>query len=104
MPAEWNGSADVEIELLTDPGLRYERDVITVPAGSKVAFTFTNDDDMIHNVVIVEPGTADEVGVAAMNLGLDAGDMEYVPPLDGVLCRAAKMGHGAGGSRCVIAR
>lgn len=103
MPAEWNGSADVEIELLTDPGLRYDRDVITVPAGSKVAFTFTNDDDMIHNVVIVEPGTADEVGVAAMNLGLDADAMEYVPPMDEVLYHTSMLGPGEGETLYFIA-
>lgn len=103
MPAGWNGSPDVEIELFTEPGLRYDRDVLTVPAGSKVAFTFTNDDDMIHNVVIVEPDTADKVGVAAMNLGLDADALEFVPPMDEVLYHTSMLGPGQGETLYFIA-
>jgi azurin len=36
-------------------------------------------------VVITLPETADEIGRAAMNLGLDAGDLEYVPTSENVL-------------------
>ncbi|MEX0647915.1 MAG: plastocyanin/azurin family copper-binding protein [Balneolaceae bacterium] len=85
MPSEWTNGPDLRIDLATEPGLRYDQDVITVEAGSRVALTFNNDDDMAHNVVIVEPGTADEVGVAAMNLGLDADALEFVPRIDDVL-------------------
>lgn len=85
MPPEWEGDPDMRIQLATGPGLRYDREVIRVQAGSKIAFTFNNDDDMVHNVVITEPGMADDVGVAAMNLGLDADALEYVPKMDEVL-------------------
>lgn len=84
-PSGWTNGPDVRIQLATEPGLLYDQDLITVEAGSKVALTFENDDDMAHNVVIVEPGTSDEVGAAAMRLGLDADDLEYVPPVDEVL-------------------
>jgi len=85
MPAEWNGEADVQLTLATEPGLKYDRELITVEAGSKLALTFNNDDDMAHNVVITLPESADAVGQAAMNLGLQADDLEYVPRNDSVL-------------------
>lgn len=85
MPSDWANGPDRRIQLATEPGLRYDQDIITVEAGSKIAFTFENDDDMAHNVVIVEPETADDVGTAAMRLGLDAGALEYVPLVDEVL-------------------
>ncbi|WP_340105660.1 plastocyanin/azurin family copper-binding protein [Rhodohalobacter sp. 8-1] len=85
MPDVWNGEADVELTLSTEPGLKYDRELIRVDAGSKLALTFNNDDDMAHNVVITKPESADAVGQAAMNLGLNANDLEYVPISDRVL-------------------
>lgn len=79
MPDSWNGEADSEITISTEPGLMYDTELIRVDAGSKLALTFNNDDDMAHNIVITQPESADVVGRAAMNLGLDAGDLEYVP-------------------------
>ena len=85
MPAEWNGEADVQLTLATEPGLKYDSELITAEAGSKLALTFNNDDDMAHNVVITLPESANAVGQAAMNLGLAADDLEYVPRNDKVL-------------------
>ncbi len=85
MPTGWNGEADMTVELATRPGLMYDRELIEVSAGSKVALTFENDDDMAHNVVITVPGAADSVGEAAMNLGLDSDALEYVPRDENVL-------------------
>ncbi|MEX1011959.1 MAG: plastocyanin/azurin family copper-binding protein [Balneolaceae bacterium] len=90
-PESWREGADVTIQLSTEPGLRYDKDLITVSAGSRIALTFRNADDMIHNVVIVEPGTADKVGEAAMNLGLDAAALEYVPRMDEVIYHTSLM-------------
>jgi uncharacterized cupredoxin-like copper-binding protein/glucose/arabinose dehydrogenase len=83
-PEEWVDGPDARIQLATEPGLLFDRDMITVQAGSRVALTFNNDDDMAHNVVIVEPGQADAVGEAAMNLGLQADALEFVPRMDEV--------------------
>ncbi len=85
MPEDWGGEADQRIELSTEPGLQYDVDLINVQAGSTIALTFENDDDMAHNVVIALPETADPVGEAAMRLGLDADALEYVPRMDEVL-------------------
>jgi azurin len=92
MPAGWNGTADQTIALGTVPGMRFSRELITVRAGNRVALSFTNDDDMLHNVVIVRPGTADPVGEAAMRLGLDGDALEYVPPTDQVLVHTSLLG------------
>jgi azurin len=79
MPASWNGKADVSISVGTQPGLRFSVQRIDVQAGSRVQLSFTNTDDMLHNLVIVGPGTADAVGQAAMALGLEGAAHEYVP-------------------------
>lgn len=85
LPESWGNGPDQTIELGTQPGLEYDLDEIEVVAGSRVALIFNNNDTMQHNVVIVEEGTADDVGNAAMNLGLSGEEMDYVPDMDEVL-------------------
>lgn len=94
MPSDWTDGPDRRISLGTEAGLRFDQDVITVQAGSRVALTLNNSDDMSHNVVIVEGGAADPVGVAAMNLGLDADALEYIPRMDEVLYHTSMLGPG----------
>lgn len=85
MPESWEDGPDQSIQLGTKPGLKYDTDEIRVKAGSKVELVFNNEDDMLHNVVIVQEGTADDVGKMAMNLGLKGEQMNYVPETDKVL-------------------
>ena len=54
-------------------------------AGSKIKLIFNNNDDMTHNVVIVNPGTAKEIGDLAFNLGLTGSQMNYIPASSNVL-------------------
>ncbi len=67
--------------------LKYDQEVLTVEAGQRVALTFTNPDDMQHNVLILRPGTTDAVGALAdaMLTAPDAADRQYVPDTDDVL-------------------
>ena len=51
----------------------------TVKPGQKVELTFDNPDLMQHNLVIVEPGAADEVAQLAIELGEDGPAMHYIP-------------------------
>ena len=83
-PSGW-GEPDQSIVLATLPGLRYDRSTITVKAGSRVKFSFYNNDDMMHNVVITRPGRADAVARAALALGLDGTKLNYVPNTADVL-------------------
>ncbi len=94
MPADW-GKPDVSISLGTVPGLKYDKTFFTVKAGSKVKWTFRNVDDMPHNCVIVNPGTADAIGQAALNLGLKGEAQGYVPVSKDVLFHTRLVGPGA---------
>lgn len=84
MPDDWE-KPDVVINVGTEPGLKYDLSEFTVAVGDKVQIIFNNNDDMLHNLVVTEPGAADRVGEEAMNLGLAGSDRGYVPMMDEVL-------------------
>ena len=89
MPADWS-APDKIITIGTKPVLKYDIDEVVVKAGSKIKLTFNNlDNDMTHNLVIVEPGTADEVGNKAIKLGIKGSQVNYVPNSDKVLYHTA---------------
>ena len=60
---------------------------LVVERNSLVQITLNNNDDMLHNLVIVQagPDNADIVGQMAMELGLKGADLNYVPDSDLVL-------------------
>ena len=84
MPTDWNQPDEV-IMLSTKPGLKYDKDLLQVKAGSKVKLVFNNNDDMQHNIVITNPGEANNVGAKALDLGLKGPAMQYVPSNKNVL-------------------
>lgn len=84
MPQDWK-APDKTIVIGTLPGLKFDQSSVTVKAGSKVKLTFKNTDDMMHNLVIVMPGTATSVGEQALNLGVQASKLNYVPDSKNVL-------------------
>lgn len=84
MPSGWK-QPDQVIAIGTKPGLKYNITEVQVKAGSKIKLVFSNNDDMTHNVVIVEPGAAKEVGDQAFNLGLKGSQMNYIPNSNKVL-------------------
>jgi putative membrane-bound dehydrogenase-like protein len=59
--------------------MRYDVQELTVPPGKKVKLTFANYDFMPHNIMLVNPGKADEVGLAAIELGARGFDVGFVP-------------------------
>ena len=89
MPAEWKGTVDQTVSLQGEEGLKFSVAHIEVKAGARVRLDFANASDMLHNVVIVRPGTASRVGDASMNLGLDGTRLDYVPPGNDVLFHTA---------------
>jgi len=89
LPAGWTSGPDTEIVISTQPGLKYDTEVITLRAGARVQLTLRNTDDMLHNLVIVAPGQADAVGEAALQLGLQGEAQYYVPEMDEVLFHTA---------------
>jgi azurin len=77
-PADWS-QPDVALNIGTKPGLKFDREMITVKAGQKIKLVFNNNDDMQHNLVLTLPGEASEIGAKAMGLGLKGPEMFYVP-------------------------
>lgn len=82
--ASENKSA-VALSVGTLPNLQFSTNEFTVPAGTDITLTFNNDDDMLHNLVVVESAAADEIALAAMRLGLKGHEMQYVPDSEAVL-------------------
>ncbi len=85
MPASWDNGPDEEITIKTIPGLKFDLEEITVKAGAKIKWVFENPDDMLHNLLVVKPGTADEVADLAIKLGLKGQEKNYVPDSEQVL-------------------
>ena len=78
-PASWTKGPDQVFEIGTKPGLKFDQEALSVKAGSKVKLIFRNNDDMLHNLVIALPGTADKVGQQSLALGLNAEKLNYIP-------------------------
>lgn len=83
-PASW-GAPDQIITIGTKTGLKFSPEQFQVKAGSKIQLVFNNNDDMLHNFVIVLQGTAIQVGETAMNLGLQGQEKNYIPETPKVL-------------------
>jgi azurin len=91
MPADWGGKVDQTLSVGTKPGLKYDVTKFQVKAGTKIRLIFNNNDDMLHNLVIVKPKTVTKVGEAAFKMDLDGEAKAYVPDLDEVLFHTGLM-------------
>lgn len=85
MPAWWTNGPDKTITMGTEPGLQFSIKQFDVKPGAKIKLVFDNNDDMQHNLLIVQGGASDEIGMAALKLGLNGSKMQYVPKSDKVL-------------------
>ena len=89
-PLEWKPKEGERTILLgTLPGMKFDQEELVLTAGETVQFVFRNSDDMLHNVVICRPGTGQAVGAAAMTMGIDGPEHNYVPQTDDVLYHTA---------------
>lgn len=79
IPGNWGGKVDQSVSIGTKPGLQFDTKTIEIKAGSKIKWTFNNNDDMTHNLAIIAPGAADAVATQAMNMGLKGAEMGYIP-------------------------
>ncbi|MEZ6141725.1 MAG: ThuA domain-containing protein [Zavarzinella sp.] len=59
--------------------MMYDVKQLTVKPGKKVKLTFANYDFMPHNLMLVNPGKADEVGLKAIELGAKGFDVGFIP-------------------------
>lgn len=66
-------------------GLQYDLVRFRVKPGEKVRLTFTNTDDMGHNLLITKPGARMRVVEAALQLAEKGPAMDYIPKTSDVL-------------------
>jgi len=67
------------------PGLQFDPKVLHVQPGESVELTFDNVDEMMHNFVLVKPGSRMEIVEAAIALGAEGPELHYVPKSDKVI-------------------
>jgi len=84
-PSDWTNGADQSIVITAIAGMKYDKETIVVKANSRIKLTLDNPDDMMHNLLIVKPGTADKLSVEALKLGLKGQSMGYIPVSDDVI-------------------
>lgn len=85
-PDNWTGGPDQTLTIGTKPGMQYDITEIRVRSGEKIALTFNNNDDMLHNLVVTIPGDAvDKVGAQALEMGLKGPELNWVPLTEYVL-------------------
>lgn len=89
-PSDWpNDEGDQQVVLGTQPGLKFDTTLIETKPGTRIRLIFRNSDDMLHNWVLTAPGRGQEIGNAAMALGIDGTAKSYVPESDAVLYHTA---------------
>jgi len=74
--------------------MMYDVRELTVKPGKKVKLTFANPDFMPHNIMLVNPGKADEVGLKAIALGAGGFEVGFVPQSDDILWSIKLVDHG----------
>lgn len=76
---------EITIPMGVMPGLQFDVVRFRVPPGARVKIVFTNTDDMNHNLLIVKPGTREQVVNKALQLGEKGPEMNYTPASGNVL-------------------
>lgn len=74
--------------------MMYDVKELNVKAGKKVKLTFANPDFMPHNLLIVNPGKADEVAMKAMALGASGFETGFIPESDDILWHTKLLDNG----------
>ena len=67
------------------PGLKFDLPGFHVLPGERVKLTFTNNDEMMHNIVFTNPGKRIRVVEAAIALGAQGLEKQFVPEIPAVL-------------------
>lgn len=73
--------------------MKYDLAEFSVKANKSIKLIFSNPDFMPHNLVMVNPGKADEVGQAAINLGAAGFDVGFVPKNNEILWASKLIDH-----------
>jgi putative membrane-bound dehydrogenase-like protein len=65
--------------------MRYDLTEFSVRAGKKIELTFSNPDYMPHNIVFVQPQSADDIATAALGMGAEGFASGFVPEDDRII-------------------
>lgn len=89
--------ATVEISCVPER-LLYTKEKFTVKAGQPVKLIFTNPDATQHNLVIVEPGALEEIGMAGNEMAKDPSGLEkgFLPESEKILHATKLLGPDTG--------
>ena len=74
--------------------MSYDVKELTVKAGKKIRLTFANQDFMPHNLLLVKPGKADDVGMKAIALGAQGFDVGFIPQSTDILWHSKLLDNG----------
>jgi len=74
--------------------MQYDVTELTVKPGKKVKLTFANPDFMPHNILLVKPGTDNDISLKAMALGAGGFAVSYVPDSPDILWSSKLVDHG----------
>ncbi|MFN0080501.1 MAG: plastocyanin/azurin family copper-binding protein, partial [Prosthecobacter sp.] len=85
------------IQIQAAAGLQFAPTQLRVTPGSKVRLVFSNPDIMMHNWVLLAPGSVDEIGALADQLASQADGMAkgYLPTSDKILQATKLLGPNA---------
>ena len=75
-------------------GIQFDVKTLEVPLGKKLQLILKNPDVMQHNLVIVKPGTADNVANLAIALGADGFNKQFVPESADIILASKLLGSG----------
>lgn len=89
IPSSWTNGPDSEIIITTKAGMLFDIELIEVKAGSKIKLVLNNPDDMMHNLLVINPGTVEVIAQQAMELGLEGMEKAYVPESEDVLAHTS---------------
>ncbi|QNN23051.1 hypothetical protein HED60_12480 [Planctomycetales bacterium ZRK34] len=73
--------------------MKYDKTEFTVKAGQPVKLRLVNPDYMPHNIVIGQPGSAEEIGTAAEQLGAKGFELGFVPPSQKIIVASKLIDH-----------
>ena len=85
-------SAEVKIACIKEK-LLFDTKEFTVRQGQKVTLTFRNNDIPDHNLLIVKPGTAEDVMMKALLMGAEGLAKGYRPETDNILWGTKMLKH-----------
>jgi azurin len=74
--------------------LMYDVNEITVKPAKKIKLTFANPDFMPHNLLLVNPGKADEIAAKALAMGAKGFELGWIPESPDILFASKLLDHG----------